>query len=59
MLPRRATELLLLRAATELMLRAARVPPRGAAGPPGPSSMCCQQHLEEGRNEDNQLSARL
>ena len=24
-----------------------------------PSSRCCQQHLEEGRDEDNQLSARL
>ena len=55
-------ELLLLRVATELMLRAARVPPRGAAASllevlPRPSSRCCQQYLEEGLDEEDQLSA--
>jgi len=48
--------------ATELMLRAARVPPRGAAASlrevlPRPASRCCQQYLEEGLDEEDQLSA--
>ena len=42
--------------ATELMMRAAASP---LEVPPRPSSRCCQQHLEEGRDEDDQLSARL
>ena len=33
----------------ELMLRATRVPPRGAAASP---SRCCQQHLEERRDDE-------
>ena len=46
-------------AATELILRVARVPPRAVEVPPRPcSSRCCWQHPEEGRGGTSRGDAR-
>ena len=47
-----ATELILLRRSYSCAQR-----PSPLELPPRPSSRWCQQHLEEGRDEDDQLSA--
>jgi len=52
--PAAATELMLLR---RISCCAQLASPLEV--PPGPSSRCCWQHLEEGHDEDDQLSARL
>ena len=49
-----ATELILLRRSYSCARR-----PSPLELPPRPSSRWCQQHLEEGRDEDDQFSARL